>query len=384
MKQQGTYGNPRFPLRGVLLGVQVAISVVLLVAAGLLTRGLVQARQMDPGFQVSGVALLTIDLPVSRYDDVRARAFFRDLMQRLGPLSASGKVGFTALAPLGNGRTLEGLQLPGQKDSSPVAVIRHSVNPDFFDVLGIPLLAGRNFAPGDAGRHAVLINETMAQRYWPNQNPLGQRGEYEIVGVVRDAQLTGLGPVEPAFFRPSDGGQRGVLVLRGDGEDRRWIRQISAVVKDQEPRAVISVVPIAQQMDRWLGSSRMAAAMAAALGGLALLLAAVGVYGVVAYSVEQRRREIGVRMALGARSAQIVGFVAKSNSRALAVGLAVGLLASLGVSELLQTSLYGISRLDPVAYGGVVLVLLAAGLAASIVPARRAAAIAPLEALHYD
>lgn len=147
---------------------------------------------------------------------------------------------------------------------------------------------------------------------------------------------------------------------------------------------MVNVFPMSQQMDRWLGSSRVGAGLAAALAGLALLLAAVGVYGVISYSVEQRRREIGVRMALGARPAQIVGFVARSNSRALLIGLTVGLAASLGVSKLLETSLYGVSRLDPLAYGGVLAILLLTGIAASILPARRAAAIAPLEALHYE
>lgn len=209
-------------------------------------------------------------------------------------------------------------------------------------------------------------------------------GDNEIVGVVRDAQLIGLGPVEPVFFRPFEGGQRGVFVLNGNAEDRQWGRQIAALARQQEPRATVSVVSLAQQMDRWLGSSRVGAALAAALGGLALLLAAVGVYGVVTYSVEQRRREIGVRMALGARPKQIVAYVARSNSRAMVIGLALGLAASLGVSKLLESSLYGASRLDPLAYGGVLLVLFTAGVAASIVPAKRAASIAPLDALHYE
>jgi ABC-type antimicrobial peptide transport system permease subunit len=185
------------------------------------------------------------------------------------------------------------------------------------------------------------------------------------------------------FFEPFAGGQSTTLLLKG-GTGEGWNKQLTAVLTAPEPRAVVGVRSIAEQMDRWLGPSRTGAMLAAALGSLALLLATVGVYGVIGYSVEQRRREIGVRMALGARPNQIVWLVARSNARALLVGSAVGFVLALAVATLLRDLLYGVSPLDPLAYGMVVALLLAAGIAASIVPSRRAAAIAPMEALHYE
>lgn len=174
MKNHNMLAGGRFPLRSFLLGVQVTISVVLLAAAGLLTRGLVHARQVDPGFQTSGVALVPVDLPTSQYNQARGEAFFTELAERLRPLSASGKVGMSMLAPLGSGRMAEGMQLPGQTSDRPTSVLYYRVNAEFFDALRIPVLTGRNFTPGDTARRVILINDTMARRYWPGQNPLGK------------------------------------------------------------------------------------------------------------------------------------------------------------------------------------------------------------------
>jgi putative ABC transport system permease protein len=385
MKRQSMHASPRFALRSVLLGAQVAISVVLLASAGLLMRGIAHIGSINPGFNVDGITVVSLDLPVSAYDDKRGAIFVRDAVERVRALTRDGKVGVAAIPPLSEMRIFTGFKLAGSaKDES---VLMQSVDAGYFEVLGIPVIAGRNFVPGDGDRHAIVINETMAQRYWPNENPLGKVIDTgkpsEIVAVVRDSHIYGLGPVEPVFFETFSGGQSTTLLLKG-GAGAGWVRQVTAVLTRQEPRAVVGVGTVADQMDRWLGPSRTGAMLAAALGSLALLLATVGVYGVIGYSVEQRRREIGVRMALGARPRQIVWLVARSNARALLVGSAVGFVMALAVATLLRNLLYGVSPLDPLAYGVVAALLLAAGIAASIVPSRRAAAIAPMEALHYE
>jgi hypothetical protein len=326
-----------------------------------------------------------VDLPSSGYDDKRGAVFIRDAVERVRGLARDGQVAIAAVPPLSSMRTFTGFTLPGSAQDH--SVLMQSVDAAYFDVLGIRIVAGRNFVPADRDRQAIAINEAMARRYWPNENPLGKTintpKSREIVAVVRDSQVYGLGPVEPVFFEAFAGGRSTALLLKGAG-GAAWNKQLTAVLTAQEPRAIVSVLSMSEQMNRWLGPARSGATLAATLGSLALLLATVGVYGVIGYSVEQRRREIGVRMALGARPAQIVWLVARSNARALLVGSAVGFGLALGTSQLLRKLLFGASPLDPWAYGAVLALLLAAGFAASIVPSRRAARIAPMEALHYE
>jgi macrolide transport system ATP-binding/permease protein len=388
MKQQSAQASPRFALRGALLGVQVAISVVLLVGAGLLVRGLERSRSHDPGFAIRGVTLLSVDLPVNRYDLTRGRAFWADLTERLQPLAGSGPIGLCFFKPLSRGRNMTSFRLPGQNNGTPVTA--QFVNAGYFEALSIPVVAGRNFTPADSGRCVNIINEAAARRYWPGQNAVGQTillgrdTRCEVVGVVRNAEVTGLGPVEPILFSQFSGEGQATVVLRAGAVAQDWPRRLAAVVAQVEPRAAASVLPMSEQLDLWLGPARAAATLASSLGLLALALATVGVYGVIAYSVEQRRREIGVRMALGAAPHQIVRFIVGANARAVLCGLAVGLAASLAVSRLLQTSLNGVSPVDPLAYAAVLALLLLAGVAASAIPVRRAARIDPLVALHYE
>jgi len=280
---------------------------------------------------------------------------------------------------------MTGFRLPGQRTDRDTIVLIQYVNADYFDVLGIPLIAGRNFVAEDRERRNVIINETMARRYWPGSSAVGQpivtgdRQRREVVGVVRDSQVYGIGPVEPIFFEPFGGHQRAVLLAPSP------VASATAdVVRRAESRAVISTRPLSDQVDRWLQDSRAGATLASALGLLALLLATVGVYGVIAYSVQQRRWEIGVRMALGAQPGEVVGLILRRNARPVMCGLAVGLAASIAGSKLLESSLYGVSRFDPYAYAGVFALLLAAGVTASLIPARRATRTDAIVALRHE
>jgi hypothetical protein len=345
-----------------------------------------QARSLDPGFAVDGRTLVSIDLPVNRYDDARGLSFFENVSEKLRNITGTDEVGLSLIAPLGDVTMMTRFGVKNQRDT---VVPFQLVNAAYFDVLKIPVVNGRNFMRGDADRNAVIVNEALARKFWPGQNAVGQpvtaaRGPGQIVGVVRDAQVSGLGPVGPTMFLPFNGDQHAALILPTVENTAEWRRRIEEVVAREEPHAVVNAGPLSAQIGKWLTAARTGAALATALGLLALLLAVIGVYGVIAYSVEQRRAEIGIRMALGAKSSEIVWFVVRSNGRALAVGLACGLVLAVVVSKLMQSYLFGLRPLDPAAYGAVLVLMLAAGIAASAIPARRATRIAPLAALRCE
>jgi ABC-type antimicrobial peptide transport system permease subunit len=303
-------------------------------------------------------------------------------MQRVESIAGSGKVALSRMAPLGNSRSFTDFKL--KNVARPMAV--QGVSAEYFAVLGIPLLAGRTFAAADADRGVVIVNETLARRFWPGENAVGKSFESgnrrrEIAGVVADAQVMTLGPVEPMFFQPFGEGRGGALLVRDDTGSLRRTDLLPKLVAEAEPGATVAVRGMNEQLDRWLGPSRIGAAVAAGLGLVALALATIGVYGIIAYSVEQRRREIGVRMAVGARPSQVVSAVLRGNSRPAVFGVIAGVAAAILASYALRGLFYGISALDGRAWIGVVLVLLAAAVAASVVPARNAARLNPVEAL---
>ena len=388
MKLQSSHASPRFPLRSVLLGFQVAVSAALLVAGGLLARSLYQAHFIDLGFQTAGLSAVTVDLTVNSYSQDGTRVFFDDLLSQVQQVAGSRPVGAAITPPLGNSRWMTGLHLPDQPVAREDIVLDQWVNAGYFETLGISILAGRNFVPDDRAGGNILINEAMARHYWPGQSAVGQtilqgHDRRQVIGVVRDSQIYGLGPVDPTFFEPYSAspraGRRSVLIVPAD-----LAPAVSEIARRAEPRALTSIASLSNQVDAALQPARMGAAIAAGLGLLALLLATVGVYGVISYSVEQRRREIAVRTALGAGRAEILRLIAGSNARTILLGLGAGLGLSLAVSKALESFLYGVSRVDPLTYGGVLALLFAAGVAASVIPARRAARLDCLSELRHD
>jgi len=387
--KRGMHSSPKTRLRGALLAVQVAISVVLLASAGLLAGGLRRAASDDLGFAVKDVAIVNVDLPQRTYDAARGQAFFNDLTEVVRPLSAGGVVGLAAMPPLSNSHNETRFTIPGHENERFTALSMR-VDAGFFDALDIRFASGRNFTAGDRDRHAIIVNESFAREFWTVPTAVGQvylSGgiRYEIVGVARDSQVYGIGPVEPISFSPFRGGQSAVLLLKkGDAGNSGWARQVASIIKRREPDAVVSFVPMAAQVDLWLRPARIGATLAGWIGALALLLAAVGVYGVIAYSVEQRRSEIGLRVALGATRLDVLRFVLRTNSRALVAGLAAGLTISMATARVLEIVLYQARKLDPLAYGIVLLVLTLAAIAAMYVPARRAMRVDPMVALRHE
>ncbi len=380
IKGRGTATARKSRLRGVSLGAQVAVSAALLVAAGLLIRGVDFARDVDFGFRIDGVSAVAVTLPPNVYAPEAEAALFDTVVARL---DTAEPVGVSFLMPLG-----ERHEFTGAGCAEGTFVRTHLVTSGFFDVLGIRTVDGRAMAPADRGRNAVVVNEAFARLCSPGQSLAGQMqsiggNRLEVVGVVRDAQLHGTGGVDPIVFIPFAPGP----VFRGEAVlllPTPLAERAAAIARGLDPRATAEVVEMREQVERWLGNSTGLARMAGTIGFLALVLAAVGVYGVFSYYVEQRRREIGLRIALGARPGQIVALVARQNAPALLGGLAAGLLMAVGESIVLRSELHGLSPADPLTYVGVLLVMLTAGMAASALPARRAAHTEPNSVLHHQ
>jgi len=380
----------RFPLRTVLLATQVAVTVVLLTSAGLLLRGVAQARELDVGFNVEGIGVAKIELPAFAYDNTRAAALLNDLRtaMRSAGLQSFAFVGHEPLADL---HFQTGVRLDGQSEDLTRIVQFINVTPGYFSVLGLPILAGRDFQENEDGRTVAIVNETLARLYWPGQNPVGRtfvsgRESLEIVGLVRDAYMSGLNGIEPLFFRPMGARvlseQFPTLMFRAT-QPAAWTA-VAARISSVESRARVDVTPLQDRVENRLAQLNFAPMAASILGVLGLTLATIGMFGVFAYVVRQRTKEIGIRMALGAPPITIVRLVLSGNSRAITVGLAAGLAGALAASQVLRSSLYGLNPLDPIAYGGVVLLLAVAVVAASYLPARRAVRIDPVLALRHE
>ena len=381
IKGQGSATARRSRLRGISLGIQVAVSAALLVAAGLLVRGVDFARGVDFGFRIDGVSAVSVTLPPNVYGPAAEAELFDTALARFDD---AAPVGVSFLMPLG-----ERHEFTGASGCTNGGFVRTQlVNAAYFDVLQIPLVEGRNFVRADTGGTAVIVNEAFARTCSEGGSPAGRTQQiggvqHEIVGVVRDAQLHGTGGVDPIVFMPFAPGP----VFRGEAVlllPTPLAERAAATMRELEPRATATVVTLQEQVESWLGNTAGLARIAGAIGALALLLAAVGVYGVFSYYVEQRRREIGVRIALGAKPGQIVWLVVRQNMPALAGGLAVGLVIAAAESIVLRAELHGLSPADPPAFLGVLVVMLLTGVAASILPARRATQTEANTVLHYE
>jgi predicted permease len=384
----GSASQTRLPLRSVLLAVQVAISVILLANAGLLVQGLRRSQELDPGFDVRNVTVLSIDLPASEYTGPRTAALTRNLLAQLERSCDLPACGLALNPPLSNSTYSTSFQPSRQPGSPMLRIYSNDISGGYVDAVGMRLLAGRNFVPEDTARDVVMINEAAAKRWWQGESPLGKtvftNGKLrQIVGIVSDTYTNDLSAIEAVIYFPITGRFDAPSILV---RDRRAasVDRIAALVKQIEPRAQIRAEPLADSFRRKLQPSIYGSQLAGFLGLLALAIASVGMSGVFAYVVGQRTREIGVRMALGARPSQIVRLVLDSSSRALACGLVCGIVCAAGVSALLAHALPGIQPLDPLAYSTVVLLLSAAVALASAFPARRATKVDPVQALRWE
>jgi putative ABC transport system permease protein len=295
-------------------------------------------------------------------------------------------LGMTRTVPLSSQHNFTSFRLPGENENRDDLVLYHEVSAGYFDVLRLPMVAGRNFEAADAARKVIIINETMARRYWSGGSALGKTvisdSPREIVGIVKDAYTTDLDNILPTLYQPISGGTIPQLLVRKSSTDPS--QPIAAAAQRIDPRVRVRSAPLSENLDRWLDGTRVGAGLAAALGMLALTLASIGMFGVFAYWVQHRTQEIGIRMALGAQPSQVVRVVLSASAQAVLMGLAIGFVGAFAGSRLLHRYLFGLSPLDPISYGGAALVLAVASLAATYWPARRATRIDPIAALRFE
>jgi predicted permease len=396
-------GTGQARLRRGLVVAQVALSLILLVAAGLFGRSVVNLMRVDPGFEVGGVTTFEVDATPEGYPAARVYAFYHDLLDRLGSLPGVESVGATAPAPLTNSDrganfTVEGYQAPDAADAHEAVGM---VSAGFFRTLRIRVSQGRTFDDDDiaGGRKVAIVNDAFVRKFAQGRSLLGRHlapgsgpnivADREIVGVVADYKHEGLRvSVKPTVFFPYPQDERPsglTFYVRSSRPEAEIAAAVRRVVRDLDQNLpVFDMKPMSALIDSVTTTERLIAVLAAAFGLLATALSAVGLYGVIAYTVLRRTQEIGVRMALGARPPEVVRLVMREVGILLSVGLAIGLAAALAASRLVASELFGLGARDPIAFLGALAALSVVAIGAGTIPARRAAAIDPIQALRHE
>jgi len=395
---RGSTGNwGRTGVRGLLVTFEIALALVALIGAGLLLRSMHNAESIHPGFETGKLSLFGFDLGARHYSPEHGIEFMRTALEAA---RATPGVQFAALAtapPLVFAGGILGTTYREGEDTSKaggVLVAMNVVSPEYFDTLRIPLRQGRVFTPFDRNdtRHVAVVSASMAQRLWPGQDPVGRRFVfrelYEVVGVVEDVSAIPAGAAqEPLAYLPLDQNYQGAvtLVARADGNPAMVLKQVMARVQRLDSNlALTNPATMPQLIAQGLWAPRTGAALFGIFGLLAMLLAGVGIYGVMAYMVAQRTNEIGIRMALGARPADVLRLVVGQGARFAVAGIVFGILAALALSRLMSGLLFGMDAQDPLTFGIVSLILAGAALLAAWLPALRAARIDPVLALRQD
>jgi putative ABC transport system permease protein len=389
----------RSRLRSMLVVTQVAVSLFLLVGAGLLVRALAKAQDVTPGFNLAGVQVVSADLQLHGYDSAHAAAFQRDLAARLQALPGVKRVALARTEPLGSSFAATGFATQGQQPAAsgrPAIINFNTVSPGFFDALGIPIVRGRPFTDQDVtgGARVAIVSEALARRYWPGENPVGKRfnaggtSPYrEVIGVARDARNVYLWTsTEPYIYVPvtAAGAPDLQFFVRTGGNAAPLMAAVPAIVRTIDGRLRVTTHRLSDNLAIWIWPSEMGALLSAALGILAMLLASAGIYAVVATAVAQRTREVGIRLALGAQHTGVLALLLRDGMRLVVIGVAIGLVVSAGSSSLLSKFLYGLSAFDTLAFAGVSLLLVAVAFLACWIPARRVTRVDPAVALRYQ
>lgn len=381
----------RFLLK-TLVGSQVAVCMVLLLAAGLLLRGLYYAQTVDPGFEIKGVAATFLNLDHQGYDQPHATQFMMRFVERLRGLPGVSEVAQAECAPLAHDFSIAHFTLPGRSDQIPIEY--NHVTPSYFSLVGIPIVRGRNFMPAEThDAPGVIVTESTALRLWPGQDPLGQTlressgHAHTVIGVVRDAQVAHLGESTSNYlyypFGPEENARSYVLVryATGFGDISKSMRRVGHSI---DPDLSIRVSRLEDYLEVWRAPSRIVAGLSGTLGILALLLCSIGVYGMVAYSVSRSVREIGIRLALGADKKMVLKHVLWQAMQPVLIGGVVGVILCAMVSSVLASMMFGIGAHDPVAFVFVPCFLFGIAAMATLVPARRAMNVNPVEALRCE
>jgi macrolide transport system ATP-binding/permease protein len=379
-------------LLSALVGAQVAVCMVLLLAAGLLLRALYSAQTVDPGFEIKGVATIFLNLEKQGYDPAHATSFMQRFRERIQGLPGVVEVAQAECAPLSHDFSGSEFTLPGRADT--VGVEYNHVTPDYFSLLGIPIVRGRDFTPTET--HAapgIIVTESTARRLWPGQDPLGKGlreisgREYSVIGVAKDAQVAHLGQLDTNYLyfpAGTEDNSRSYVLVRYATDFTTSAKSIRDAGRSIDPGVSIDVTRLEDYLEVWRAPSRIVAALSGALGGLALLLCSIGVYGMVSYSVSRSVREIGIRMALGADGAKVMRLVIWQAMRPVLIGGTIGVALCAAVSGVLSSMMFGLGTHDPIAFIGMPLFLLAGALVATFIPGRRATRVDPMVALRCE
>jgi putative ABC transport system permease protein len=394
-------GRKRVGLRGILVAGQVAVSLLLLVSAGLFLRSLGKAQKIDAGFYTGPAAILWPQFEMSGFDEARGKAAQNQLAEQLRALPGVTGVAMASRLPLGvaiqtRGLTIDGVEPPPGLDQHHVDVTQ--VDAAYFDVLDVPIIAGRNFEAADLATSptVAIISEAAARHFWPSGNAVGstfytdteRQRPVRIVGVAADTKVRTLGESpRPYFYLDAD--QQYIpsmmLVVRGSANAAELVAQARTVALDLDPQLILlDSKTMSEHLALMLYPPRMAAILLSVFGGLALLLATIGLYGTVSYAVARRTREVGVRSALGASRRDLVLLLTGGGMRLIGIGSLIGLVLAAALTWLISGFLYGIRSMDVVTFAAVPAILGLVGFLASWVPARRASRIDPMIALRSD
>jgi predicted permease len=392
----------RFSLRNTLVVGQVAVSLLLLICAGLFLRSLERAQHVDPGFETVRVLTVQLDLEPGGYDATRGTLFYQQLLDRIERVPGVEAASLGENIPLTFSRNTFGVAIEGSDapDDDYPEIDSNRVGPRYFETMGIPLLAGREFNRQDVATapRVVIINETMARRFWPGQNPLGRRlrsrlGDntlspyYEVVGLVKDSKYNTLGEEpQPFLYEATLQSYRhvGVLHVRSVGEPTGLRNAVRDCVSGLDKSLLVEVATMRENLALAVLPARIAASLIGQLGLLGLSLALVGIYGVISYAVARRTSEIGLRMALGARPLDVFRQVIGQGMKLTLLGIGLGAASALALTRFLTSFLVGVSPADPLTFVTLAMLCSLVALLACYLPARRAAKIDPMAALRHE
>jgi putative ABC transport system permease protein len=392
-------------LRGVLAVAEISLALVLLAGAGLMMKSLDRLMKVDPGFRGDHVLKMNMELRTDQYTQKTARLnFWRQVLDRVRSLPGVESAGLGTATPLAGGHSRNDITIEGMAQPAPGNYPHpdmHMVSPGYISTLGVPLLLGRTFTDGDTPdtQRVAVVNQVLAKRFFPNSDPIGKRFFFghpatdapnwiTIVGVVADTKL--YGPENPARLEVYTCGFQGVtnhmeLLVKSSGDPTALtasIRNIVASIDRDQP--VFGIVSMNQLMRDWTSTRRITLVLLGMFSGLALILAAIGIYGVISYGVALRTQEIGIRMALGAQKRDVLRMVMGHGAKLALTGVAIGVIAALALTRLLSNMLFSVSASDPIVFICVPVLLMLVTLVACYIPAMRAMKVDPMVALRYE